>query len=1737
VREGQGLAQLMEKSQATIFQSTPSGWRLLLASGWQPSDAKLKGLCGGEALPQDLAEELRSQGIELWNMYGPTETTIWSAVKQLSSDVPTLGQPIADTQVHILDNELNPTPKGVAGELYISGAGLARGYAGRVDLTTAAFIASPFSNKGEQLYRTGDLVHWNNEGELVYLGRIDHQVKIRGFRIELGEIETALLSQESVHEAVVIAQEYQGNARLVAYVATKDEGEIDTQQIQIELALHLPDYMVPSIIIVLDKLPQTPNGKIDRKTLPEPEFVSNNEYSAPIGEVEIQLALIWCEVLGIEQVGRHDNFFELGGDSILSLQIVARMGQMGWKISPKQLFENQTVASLASVASYDDSLNAEMQLSTNKLADYLNQDTLQKLSIQEDDFEDVYPLTSMQEGMFFHSLEAPGEGLYIKQLSVEVKVLDAQRLISAWQTMVDRHVILRTSILWNNEIERPLQLVRTSVTAMVNQQDWRDSNSLTENLRNYEAEELKYNIDFFNEPLARLALIRLSEDSYQLIWTMHHLLIDGWSDSKLIAEWLQTYAGKALPPVAPGFGQYVRWLEQQDPVVIESYWRGSLSRLDGPTLLADAIVSNEDGSGYNKLYLNWSEQQTVNLKNFAKQTRVTLNTVIQAAWALLLKQYTGQQHVVFGATVAGRPHNLPRSEDIFGLFINTLPVIVEPKAECLIGDYLRELQGSNAEIREYEHTPLADIQRWAGNSGKALFDSIVVFENYPIDKTLSEHQDGELQFGNITGEGLTGYAMDLQVIIEQTLEIEFCFDRADFSDQFVMQLRQQMDLLLKQMINNEQMPVGELCLFERQALSKLQTAHAHTAHNKGVLLTSDSFVHQIFEQHANAQPDKTALMLDDKALTYAQLNAKANVLAHQLIARGVGPDTVVAVASLRSAELIIALLAVLKAGGAYVPLDPGNPNERLNYIIKDSGAVLILGQASVLSELTVSSQVEKLYLDELELDPLLLEQADVANPIVELHPDNLAYVVYTSGSTGKPKGVAVAHGPLTMHCQSTADIYEMKSDWRELIFMSFSFDGAHERWLTTYSVGATLVVRGEELWTAEQTLSALSHYQVTNTTFPPAYLAQLAEAARDVDDIHKLKVCVFGGEAMPKSVYDNVRAILQPDVLINGYGPTETVVTPLIWKASKEQSFDTAYAPIGKAVGQRWLYILDDNLQPVPEGVIGELYVGGQGIARGYLSQSSLTAQNFIADPFTELGERMYRTGDLVRQLRDENIEFLGRADHQVKIRGYRIELGEVESAIRHIDLVADVAVIDKEINDNKQLVAYIVAHEQLDDASFSRSVRRQLEQQLPSYMVPSHFVVMSALPRLISGKLDRHGLPDDIQVTSSDYVEPSTPQAKEVAKIWQQVLNIEQVGETDNFFELGGDSLLSLKVISKLRSLGIDALNFKLRDLMQRPTIGGLLGLDNKKSPLLLMNAQQEGKAALFCLHAGMGTLFDYQPLANQLQGQRTLYGVPCRTFADPSYKDVSLEQMALDYCQMIREKQGQGPYALFGWSLGATLAAMVAALLEAAGQQVEFLGLVDSFIPDIKGLSLDAWQEDFVDYISVVLPQISTVQVNLVLDNVYPGHKQALLPDTLLLEATIAGLLAGLLADLTTKSAIKSVNESGISDEQELGYAALGSEGLMETFMMARHLKELSCQSITLPKLKVTPHYWWVAGRPESDKKELLALFAQDISQDFVLDTDHFSIIRDQRLITEVDNLLTTEHNKPLKEVKTLA
>jgi len=831
----------------------------------------------------------------------------------------------------------------------------------------------------------------------------------------------------------------------------------------------------------------------------------------------------------------------------------------------------------------------------------------------------------------------------------------------------------------------------------------------------------------------------------------------------------------------------------------------------------------------------------------------------------------------------------------------------------------------------------------------------------------------------------------------------------------------------------------------------------------------------------------------------------------------------------RSLEVIVTLLAVLKAGGAYVPLDPEYPVERLSFMVKDSGMSLLLTEEKLLAKLGSGLGVRMLLL---LLDSLDLTAESSSNPDIPLHEHNLAYIIYTSGSTGLPKGVAVAHGPLSMHCRATAGIYGMTPHSCELLFMSFSFDGAHERWLTTLTVGAGLAMRDQELWTAEQTYDALHSYGITNAAFPPAYLGQIAEWAAPRSDPPPVELYVFGGEAMPKASYDLVRKTLRPRILINGYGPTETVVTPLIWKTEASNSFDCAYAPIGKPVGERTAYVLDVDMQPVPVGMIGELYIGGYGLARGYLGRAGLTAERFVADPFDGDGGRLYRTGDLVRWLDDGNIEYIGRADHQVKIRGFRIELGEIEACVRELTGLTDVAVIVREMAGGSQLAAYVAPNEMTGTmgttaptrkggGGLESTLKQQLARRLPEYMVPAHIVILDELPRLPSGKLDRGALPEPDAVAADTYRAPSTPEARLLAQIWQEVLGLERIGETDNFFALGGDSLSSLKVMARMRNLPGLKFDFKLRDLMQRPTIAGLLGLDveapGKTQPLLLLN-QHEEKAKiepLFCIHAGLGTVFDYQPLARYLQGKRTVYGIPCRMLSDPGHRDTSLAQMAADYVQIIRRAQPEGPYYLSGWSLGGTLAAMMAALLEAEGQEVAFLGLIDSFIPAMGETGPAGWRQDFSDFVSVVLPGVKIDDA----DGVFPdGNQKSCLQSS---EQPSEEVLAGLLDELIFAMQASEGAASPTKGKRG-GYADLGASELACIFSVARHLKTLVAQAPELSKLDVTPVCWWVATRPLSERLALSRQTGQTELSGNEIDTDHFSIIRAEALFAGMESTL---------------
>ncbi|MGZ0018693.1 amino acid adenylation domain-containing protein [Nitrosomonas sp. wSCUT-2] len=1700
----------------TIADLTTAYWSVLLNQCDQLRHERYSALrhinVGGESMQPESLQKWHAAGlgrIRLFNVYGPTEAVVTATAFDCSDyrhdgqqqwQPVAIGKPLPARRIYLLDDDLLPVGCGQTGELCIGGELLARGYLEQPGLTAMRFIADPFEGDGGRLYRTGDLARWREDGQIEYLGRLDHQVKIRGYRVELGEIETHLLSLPQIRQAVVLAQTASSGARLVAYLTLLPDELVTTAEIRAELLSTLPDYMIPAAFVILDQLPLDANGKIDRKQLPKAEFSGASGYEAAQGEVEAMLTKIWQEVLGVVAVGRHDNFFELGGDSILSLQIVSKAQQAGWKITPRQLFEQQTVAALALVAESAGSAEiVEMEVERVRLDDCLDAETIASLGIELDRVDDVYALSPTQEGMLFHTLEAPGTGLYVNQISVTVDGLDADRMAQAWQHMLDRHAVLRTGFLWRSGLSRPLQMVFRSAVAEVVQLDWQDKHDLQRWIAAYAETELKREFDFLRPPLARLCLIRTGENRHQLIWTHHHILFDGWSHTLLIRDWLDNYYGKSLRQTGPDYRLYLRWLEKQPSQVAQQFWQTELAQLEGPTLLAQAVrqaTPRDKSADFALLYTRWDAEETSRLQDFVQRQHVTLNTFVQAAWALLLQRYCGKETIVFGATVAGRPMGIARSDEMVGLFINTIPVPVQRRNHLAVAEYLRTMQELNVRLRDFEHTALANIQRWAGYSGQPLFDSIVVFENYPVDAALHDSESDGLQFGAIQSKGMTGYAMDLQVVAGATLEIEYAYSCNDFTENFVQNLRLHMESLMREMMIDALRPVGELPWVGQQEHARLLSLCSTADFSPETRIYQP--VHRLIEHNAAARPDAIALLMGEQEMSYAELNSRANSFAHKLMRLGATPETCIGVAVERSLDVIVTFLAILKTGAAYVPLDIDYPTERLQFMIKDSGLSLLITQQAVLIKHIFDSGVPQLVLDDIDRD-----FEHTGNPAVAVHQQQLAYVIYTSGSTGLPKGVGVTHGPLSMHCQATARIYEMHPGSCELLFMSFSFDGAHERWLTALTVGAGLAVRDQELWTAEQTYDSLRHYRITNAAFPPAYLGQIAEWASSRTDPPPVELYVFGGEAMPKTSYDLIRQTLQPDRLINGYGPTETVVTPLIWKTDATGSFDCAYAPIGRPVGDRTVYILDTDMQPVPFGVVGELYIGGYGLARGYLGRTGLTAERFVADPFDPAGGRLYRTGDLVRWLDDGNIEYVGRVDDQVKIRGFRIELGEIEARIRAADGVADVAVVVHAGASGAQLAAYILPMNGSMEQSVLTRLKQVLAQQLPEYMMPSHWITVSELPRLLSGKLDRKRLPEP-EATGDSYRVPSNPQARALAEIWQEVLSVERVGETDNFFALGGDSLSSLKVIARIRNQKQLNLNFKLRDLMQKPTIADLLGLDNTvASGLLLLNQaiDDPGKPPLFCIHAGLGTVFDYQPLARQLQGIRTVYGLPCRMLADPAHRDTSLRQMAQDYCAMIRTIQPEGPVHLAGWSLGGTLAALMTELFEADGQSVAFLGLIDPYVPGVESPQANDWRRDLANFVAVIAPGATLDDVLLAVSS--PSAE----------EHEIVQTAAMVLASLF---------ESAAGVCKASGYAAMGTDELAQVFLVARRLKILSIQTAKLGALRANPVCWWASDREPGHRAALEQQIAPAGIHSIEIDADHFAIVRNDSLSKDINAVL---------------
>ncbi|MCP1462684.1 non-ribosomal peptide synthetase [Pseudomonas sp. S3E17] len=1357
---------------------------------------------GGEAMPPEGLSAWREAGlhhVRLLNTYGPTEATVTATAldcaayvdgrEALPSMMP-IGRVLDGRAIYLLDANLNPVPVGVAGELVIGGPLLARGYFNRPDLTAERFVPDPFCADGAgRLYRTGDLARYRADGMIEYVGRIDHQVKVRGFRIELGEIEARLLAQASVREALVIAADNQ----LVGYiVANRPLSEVQQAQwrTQLKAALRdeLPDYMVPAHLLVLDRLPLSPNGKLDRAALPTPDASQSQvDWIAPITELEQQVAAIWAQVLGAERVGLNDHFFDMGGHSLLATQMVSRVRHgLGVEVSLKALFEHPLLADFVrALGTEGDSTPA-------------------LVSVQRDQ---PLLLSYAQERQWFLWQLDPHSAAYHVPSALRLKGrLDTSALQRAFDTLVARHESLRTHL--QQEGERTVQVIKPQGRLELASLQTHEGGlkALVETL-------ITQPFDLRQGPLMRVSLLRLAEDEHVLVLVQHHIISDGWSMQVMVDELVQLYAAYSqgqplqLPDLPIQYVDYAlwqrSWMEAGEKARQLDYWRGQLGGeqpvLELPFDHQRPAVPTHRGA---RLNIPLAAPLLDELKTLAQREGVTLFMLLLASYQVLLHRYSGQQDIRVGVPIANR--NRIETERLIGFFVNTQVLKAEIDGHTTVRALLAQVKQRALEAQAHQDLPFEQlVEALQPERSLSLSPLFQVAFNHHVSLAGGHLQRLEhLQLSPVSWDE-TVAQFDLTLDIEETqaqLRASLSYATDLFDTTTIERMACHWQNLLQAMVADQQQLVSQLNLLDQD-----EQRHILQLWNQADAgFSAERFVHELVADRAVENPAAVAVKFDTQTLSYGELDRQANRLAHALIAGGIGPEVRVAIAMPRSAESLVAFLAVMKAGGVYVPLDIEYPRDRLLYMMQDSRAQLLLTHSSALQQLPIPDGMQTLAIDRTEA---WADYSDTA-PAVKLHGDNLAYVIYTSGSTGLPKGVAVSHGPLVAHIIATGERYETSPADCELHFMSFAFDGSHEGWMHPLINGASVLVRDDSLWLPEYTYAQMHRHNVTMAVFPPVYLQQLAEHAERDGNPPKVRVYCFGGDAVAQASYDLAWRALKPTYLFNGYGPTETVVTPLLWKARKGDPCGAVYAPIGTLLGNRSGYVLDAQLNLQPIGVAGELYLGGEGVARGYLERPALTAERFVPDPFGKPGSRVYRSGDLTRGRPDGVVDYLGRVDHQVKIRGFRIELGEIEARLREQDSVGETVVVAQDGPTGKQLVAYVVpVSAPSNEAEFRDALRRALKARLPDYMVPAHFIFLAQMPLTPNGKLDRKGLPQpDASLMQQAYVAPETELEQQIATIWADVLRLPQVGLNDNFFEVGGHSLLAIQITSRVQAeLGLE--------------------------------------------------------------------------------------------------------------------------------------------------------------------------------------------------------------------------------------------------------------------------------------------------------------------------------------------
>ncbi|MBF6256420.1 amino acid adenylation domain-containing protein [Nocardia farcinica] len=1552
------LTELMAREGVTTLHLVPSMLdALLTASGDALPGSLRRVLAIGEALPAASAQRALRTGTALFNLYGPTEAAV-SITNHLvteadRSTVP-IGAPEWNSRVYVLDGRLRPVPVGVSGELYLAGAQLARGYFGRPELTAERFVANPFT-PGARMYRTGDVVAWNAAGELDYRGRTDFQVKIRGFRIELGEIEAVLQAQPGVAAAAVAAHSdpHTGD-RLVGYVVPADPAaEVDTAAIKTALATELPSYMVPSAFVVLDALPLNVNGKLDRKALPEPVF-EPREFRAPTTPVEEIVAEIFTDVLGVERVGADDDFFALGGNSLIATQAAARIGAaLDTEVPVRLLFEAATVAALA--------VRVEAQAGAGRRPALTPRPRPERI-----------PLSPAQQRMWLLNGIDGGAAVYNIPAAVRLTgTLSVPALQQAVADVLARHEVLRTVYPAHDgtahQVVLPVDHVVPDLTPRV---------VPAAALREHIAAELGTGFDVTREVPVRAVLFRVAEDpaEHVLVLVVHHIAADGWSMAPFTRDLMVAYAAREIgeapswQPLPVQYADFSLWQrellgDENDPASPAArqlaYWRTALAGLpDALSLPFDRPRPAIQETAARAVAVHIDARTHRALLELARAQHATLFMVVHTALAVLLARWSRADDIAIGTPVAGRGD--AALDDLVGMFVNTLVLRTRvdsatPFTELLARQRDTDLAAyANADV-PFEH--LVDVLNPVRSTARhPVFQVMLAFQNQAraglelpglsVSAMDFESEQTEYDLQLMVADGYDEHG-EPTGIAGKVVYPTSLFDAATIEG-----FARRFERVLAALAEEPGRPVGDVDWLTDAERTEVLTTRNATAHPLDESATLVSLV----ATGTRIDPDAVALV--DGALTdqrsevsYAEFDARANRLARHLISLGVGPGSRVVVALHRSVDLLVAIHAVLRTGAAYVPVDPDHPAERTAYVLdlSEPSCVLTHAAADFRTERAPVLQVDALDLSGYPADPVT--DADRRAP---LRPADTAYILFTSGSTGRPKGVAVPHRAVANHVRWFVAEYGIGAADVSLFKTTITFDMSVWDVFVPFVTGGRVVIAGRDGHRDPRYLAeVIAAERVTVIPFVPSMLRAIVDTL-DGAALDTLRVIWLAGEALSAETAAAARRVSRAR-LDNLYGPTETAVVTMTARVPADAA---GIVPIGAPIWNVRAYVLDDRLRPVPVGVAGELYHAGIQLSHGYFGRPDLTAARFVASPFGD-GERLYRTGDLVRWTTDGQVEYLGRTDFQVKVRGLRIELGEIETALLGHDAVRQAVVVvhtDAQLGD--QLVGYVVPEPGSGELD-AEALRAHLAALVPSYMVPAAFVLLAELPLNANGKLDRKMLPEP-EFAARSQRQARTPLERIITGVFAEVLGLESVGMDDSFFELGGNSLVATRAAARLgEELG---LRVPVVWLFTTPTPAGIAGqvlgagaaeradgasaFDAGAAFDVLLPLRAGTGAPLFCIHPFGGIAWSFAGLAAHLGGDRPIYGLQSPALGSDETLPDSTEKWALRYLEEIRSVQPRGPYHLLGWSLGGVLAHAIAVQLQAEGEQVELLAMMDSYL-----------------------------------------------------------------------------------------------------------------------------------------------------------------------------------------------